>query len=62
MSTHDSKSPGQCPGMPGSAGGYDVQCKLDVQVNIASDNQLYDIASCSTSTAGSAATVFGEEG
>ena len=36
---------------------FDVQCKLDV----ASDNQLYDIASCTAHALLAATTVSGEE-
>ena len=39
-----------------------MQCKLDVWTNIANDNQLCDIASCTAHAMLAAATVSGEEG
>ena len=37
---------------------FDVQCKLDVQTNVASNNQLYDIASFTAHALLAATTVL----
>ena len=41
MSTHDSKQPGQCPGMPGPAGTYVLDYKAESHTHRLQGNRLY---------------------